>query len=207
MKKLILILTFIFLVSGCDELKVKSQLNDKELEISELKTQNVQLTKEVKELTAQVARFSAGQPAGDVIEEQRKALAHKETQLILRERRYESNIEALNLKEKGIAEMQAQFYTETGEQFIEVGEAQQIKQDYEEMKNKLMDAEKSASNWLKLILFLVVCFIAAIISLMFTGIRYAVQRREVEHAMQFIQNGNFSQADKGLLTSYFNKGA
>ncbi|HEY9029762.1 MAG TPA: hypothetical protein VIM93_00225 [Kangiella sp.] len=200
MKKWLLVLTVLFLLAGCDDLKVENQLYDKELEIKELKVKNEQLTKDIKGLTAQVARLAAMSPDGIVVEELRKALLQKETQLELRERRYQSNIAALKLKEKRIGEMQMEFYAETGEQLIAVGEAKQVKQDYMSMKKKLESAENRVSNWLTFIMLLTVCFIASIISLIFTGMRYATHRTKIESAMRLVENGNYNDPDKQLLS-------
>lgn len=205
MEKTLYVLILIFFISGCDQLKVHSQINDKEIEIRELKSKNEVLINEVKELSNQVARLNTNHPDGAVVEELRKALSQKETELHLREERYMREVESLQLMKKNLAKMQLEFYSEAGIKLEEIGEARQLKKEYSHMREALNDANESVSNWLVFITLIGIGFVASIMSLLYTGLKYSRQRRDINTAIKFVEDGRMSNQEKRLLTGYFGR--
>ncbi len=186
-------------------MKVHSQINDKELEIKELKSKNEVLINEVKELSNQVARLNTNQPDGAVVEELRKALTRKETELQLREERYLREVDALQLMKKDLTKMQLEFYSETGKKLEEIGEARQLKKEYIHLREALNDANESVSNWLVFIALIGIGFIASIMSLLYTGLKYSRQRRDINTAIKFVEDGRMNNQEKRLLANYFRR--
>ncbi|NVJ66205.1 MAG: hypothetical protein HWE16_06930 [Gammaproteobacteria bacterium] len=180
MKILISSITFIFLLTGCDQLKVENQINDKTIESRELKAENASLTSEVKDLTEQVARLSVQYPDGAIIEETRKALTQKATELKQREERYLRQVEELDIRQKKLETMKSQFYLDTGTKLEEIGEARQIKKEYVNLREELDRANERANNWLIFYALMGVCFIGSIILMLYTSYKHSRNYQTLE---------------------------
>lgn len=197
---------FLMLFSpGCDRIEVENQISEKQQDIESLRTQNRQLMNEVKELSSQVARLNAGQSDGMVIEEMRKALTLKESALHDRADRISRQDAALRIAVVKIDKLQRRFYDETGEKLEIIGEARQIKEEYDDMRKALEVANDRANNWLVYISMLVVGFVAAIVYLVFTGMRYSSQNRRVDNAITYLETGDVDGRTKQLIASYLDR--
>ena len=199
MRYLIMFIFLILPLSSCDRLKVEDQLDDKDIEIQELKTRNSQLILEVKDLSAQVARLMTQHPDGALIEEFRKGLLQKEAELSQREERIVREEERLNLMNKKLISLQQKFYHDTGEKLEEIGEARQIKKDYEHMQQAVIDANDRVNNWLFLIVILGACFLVGIMYLIVAGMKYSRHRTDMETAIKLVEE------DRKLLSDNFDK--
>ena len=197
---------FLMLFSpGCDRIEVENQISEKQQGIESLRTHNRQLTNEVKELASQVARLNAGQTDGIVIEELRKSLTLKESVLQGREERITKQETALRLAVVKIDKLQREFYAETGDKLEVIGEARQIKREYENMSAALGAANNRANNWLIYLSVLMVAFVAAIVYLIITAMRYSSQNRRVDNAMAYVEAGNLDNKDKQLIATYLDR--
>lgn len=199
---------FMFLLlfsSGCDRIEVENQISEKQQDIESLRTHNLQLTNEVKALTSQVARLNAGQSNGMVIEEMRKALTHKESVLQGREAHITKQEVALRLSGAKIENLQKEFYAETGEKLEFIGEARQIKREYENMSTALDVANTRGNNWLIYISVLMVAFVVSIVYMVFTAMRYSSQNRRVDNAIAYLESGDVDDKNKRLIASYLDR--
>jgi len=195
----------ILFVPGCDRIEVENQLSDKQQDIESLRTHNLQLMNEVKALASQVARLNVGQSDGMVIEEHRKALTHKESLLQGREARITKQEAALRISVTKIEKLQAKFYAEAGEKREFIGEARQIKREYEHMSAALDVANNRANNWLIYISVLIAAFVVSIVYMVFTAMRYASQNRRVDNAMAYLETGDIDDRNKRLIASYLDR--
>ncbi len=186
MKILISSIAFIFLLSGCDQLKVENQINEKTIEIRELKSENASLNNEVKDLSEQVARLSIQYPDGAIIEETRKALTQKATELKQREERYLRQVEELVIQKKQLEKLKNQFYLDTGTKLEEIGEARQIKKEYAILREELDRVNERANNWLIFYCLLGVGFIGSILSILYTGYKHSRQHQAFESVCQLV---------------------
>lgn len=205
MKKLIMLLFLIFSISGCDRIKVENLINAKEIEIRDLKERNLLLINEVKDLTAQVARLNASHPNGAMVEELRKSLTRKESELQQREERIVRAEESLRLMEERVARLQQGFYTDTSLKMEEIGEARQIRKDYAIMQDNVKTVNERANNWLIYISVLGIGFFASIVFLIFTSIQYQNQRRDIDSALKYVDAVELEESDKRLIASYLGK--
>ena len=190
---------------GCDRIEVENQISEKQQDIESLRTHNRQLMNEVKELASQVARLNASQTDGMVIEELRKALTLKESVLQGREDRITKQETALRLAIVKVDKLQREFYAETGEKLEVIGEARQIKKEYDNMSAALDVANNRANNWLIYISVLVVAFVAAIVYLIITAMRYSSQNRRVDNAITYLGTGDVDDRSKRLIASYLDR--
>lgn len=191
--------------SGCDRIEVESQISEKQQDIESLRTHNRQLNNEVKELASQVARLNAGQSDGIVIEEMRKSLTLKESVLQDREDRITRQETALRLAVVKVDKLQREFYAETGEKLEGIGEARQIKREYDNMRSALDTATNRANNWLIWISILVVAFVVVIVYLIVTAMRYASQNRRVDNVMAYLETGEIDDRNKRLIATYLDR--
>lgn len=205
MLKILVSTLMVFFLSGCDQLKIETQINEKQIEVEDLKIKNQVLNNEVRALSSQVARLNVDKPDGAVVEELRKALTHKETVLELRKERYLREEESLRLLKINLSEMRKRFYSETGEKLQIIGEAKQIRKEYDHMQEKLDDATERANHWLIFIAILGIGFFGAILSLLNTGIKYSRQNRDIDSALKFVEEGELNHQDKKLMASYLGK--
>ena len=204
MKKItfyILIASLILFASGCDRIKSENQITGLKTEIAQLKTKNEELINENKELTAQVARLNASEPGGAAIEELRKALTKKESELEHREKRIITREEALRLGEIKIDTLEREFYEKTGLKLEEIGEAKQIKREYEYMRENLEDAEAKANNWLIYFSGMLIGLFVCIVVLIFASMKYSSKNKQIETAWKIVESVDLSSNDKALIAS------
>ena len=197
--------TALMFLPACDRIEVENQISGKKQTIVTLQARNLQLINEVKDLTAQVARLNANQPDGMILEELRKALTLKESKLQNRENRIVSQEESLRLSIVKMDKLQRKFYAETGVKLEAIGEARQIKKEYDNMSSALDIANNRANNWLIYISVLIVAFVVSIVYLIFTGMRYSSQNRAIENAMQYLEAGDLDNRNKQMIASYLGK--
>lgn len=200
-----MILPLMLFSPGCDRIEVENQISEKQQDIESLRTHNRQLTNEVKELASQVARLNAGQTDGMVIEELRKSLTLKETALHGREDRITKQEAALRIAVVKIDKLQREFYAETGDKLESIGEARQIKKEYDNMSVALDVANNRANNWLIYLSVLMAAFVAAIVYLIVTAMRYSSQNRRVDNAIMYLETGDVDDRNKQLIASYLDR--
>ena len=172
-----------------------SQINELNQEIEELKSKNEKYVLENTDLKAQIQGLIASQSGGMEIEEKRKALIEREASMERRERRLVRREEATRLAEEKVSKQQQEFYEKTGLKVEEIGEAKQIKKDYEYMKRRLEESEKLANRWLIGIavgIFVLVGFL----------IYTANKSRKIDVAMRTIDSiDTNTEENRKLLTS------
>ena len=195
----------ILFVPGCDRIEVENQISDKQQDIESLRTHNLQLMNEVKALSSQVARLNVGQSDGMVIEELRKSLTLKESVLQGREDRITKQEAALRSSVTKINQLQAAFYAETGEKLEFIGEARQIKREYENMRTALDVANNRANNWLVYISLMIAAFVVSIVYMVFTAMRHSSQNRRVDNAIAYLESGDIDDKNKHLIAGYLNR--
>ena len=200
-----MILPLLLFSPGCDRIEVENQISEKQQDIESLRTHNLQLMNEIRELASQVARLNASQTDGMVVEELRKALTLKESVLQGREERITKQETALRLAIIKVDKLQREFYAETGEKLEVIGEARQIKKEYDNMSAALDAASNRANNWLIYISVLIVAFVVAIIYLIITAMRYSSQNRRVDNAITYLETGDVDDRDKRLIASYLDR--
>ena len=204
MKKKMYYCMFMFLilfVPGCDRIEVENQISGKQQDIESLRTHNLQLMNEVKALSSQVARLNAGQSDGMVIEEMRKALTLKESELQGREARITKQETALRISVAKIGQLQREFYAETGEKLEFIGEARQIKREYDKMSASLDIANDRANNWLIYISVLLVGFVVSVFFVIITGMKYSRQNKDIDAALYALRVGEIDVQDKKVIAS------
>lgn len=204
MKKILLYFTTLFLMlfsSGCDRLEVENQISAKQQDIASLQARNQQLTNEVNGYTAQVARLTANEPDGMVVEELRKALTLKESNLQSREGQITKQEESLRLAITKIDQLQRAFYAETGQKLEAIGEARQIKREYEKMSTSLDIANDRANNWLIYISVLLVGFVVSVFFVIFTGMKYSRQNKDIDAALYALRIGEIDVQNKQVIAS------
>ena len=204
MKKTILYCMSLFLMlfsSGCDRLEVENQLSAKQQDIASLQVRNQQLTNEVNGYTAQVARLNANEPDGMVVEELRKALTLKESNLQTREGVINKQEESLRLAVTKIDLLQRAFYAETGNKLEAIGEARQIKREYDNMSAALDVANDRANNWLIYISVLIIGFVLSLFFVIFTGMKYSRQNKDIDSALYALRTGEIDVQNKQAIAS------
>lgn len=187
--------------SGCDRLEVENQLSSKQQDIASLQARNQQLTNEVNGYAAQVARLSADKPDGMVVEELRKALTLKESNLQSREGQIAKQEESLRLAMTKIDQLQRAFYAETGEKLEAIGEARQIKHEYQNMQIALDASNERANNWLIYISVLIIGFVLSVFFVIFTGMKYSRQNKDIDAALYALRIGEIDVQNKQVIAS------
>ena len=208
MKKIIqgtLVLFLLLFSSGCDRIEVENQISAKQQDIASLQAHNLQLTNEVNGYAAQVARLNANEPDGMVVEELRKALTLKESNLQSREGQLTKQEESLRLAVTKIDQLQRAFYAETGNKLEAIGEARQIKREYDNMSAALDVANERANNWLIYISVLLVCFILSVFFVIFTGMKYSRQNKDIDAALYALRTGEIDVKNKHAIASALGK--
>lgn len=208
MKKKIHHCMFMFLilfVTGCDRIEVENQISNKQQDIESIRTHNLHLMNEIKALSSQVARLNAGQSDGMVIEEMRKALTLKESLLQGRADKITKQEAALRISVAKIEKLQAKFYAETGVKREFIGEARQIKREYENMRTALDVANNRANNWLVYISVLIAAFVVSIVYLVFTAMRYSSQNRRVDNAITYLETSDIDDRNRRLIAGHLNR--
>ena len=208
MKKIIqgtLVLFLLLFSSGCDRIEVENQISAKQQDIASLQAHNLQLTNEVKGYAAQVARLNANEPDGMVVEELRKALTLKESNLQSREGQLTKQEESLQLAVTKIDQLQRAFYAETGNKLEAIGEARQIKREYDNMSAALDVANDRANNWLIYISVLFVGFVLSVFFVIFTGMKYSRQNKDIDAALYALRIGEIDMQNKQVIASALGK--
>lgn len=208
MKKTIqgtLVLFLLLFSSGCDRIEVENQISAKQQDIASLQAHNLQLTNEVKGYIAQVARLNANEPDGMVVEELRKALTLKESNLQSREGQLTKQEESLQLAVTKIDQLQRTFYAESGNKLEAIGEARQIKREYDNMSAALDVANDRVNNWLIYISVLIICFVLSVFFVIFTGMKYSRQNKDIDAALYALRTGEIDVKNKQVIASALGK--
>jgi len=208
MKKTIqgtLVLFLLLFSSGCDRIEVENQISAKQQDIASLQAHNLQLTNEVNGYAAQVARLNANEPDGMVVEELRKALTFKESNLQSREEQITKQEESLRLAVTKIDQLQRAFYAETGNKLEAIGEARQIKREYDNMSAALDVANDRANNWLIYISVLFVGFVLSVFFVIFTGMKYSRQNKDIDAALYALRTGEIDMQNKQVIAAALGK--
>ena len=204
-KKILIILPFITTITGCDRIDAEFQLMSKNSEISDLRSDNKDYINENSELNAQVARFNAGIPGGAVVEEQRKALRKKETELKLFEGRLNKREETIISNETNLDKHKREFLSSNAEKLETIGEARQLKVEYEFMRENSIEKENRANNWLIFFSMLMVMFVAAIFFAIHKSMKYSARNRQIDTALRIIESSGIDNKDKKLVMSTFER--
>ena len=208
MKKTIqgtLVLFLLLFSSGCDRIEVENQISAKQQDIASLQAHNLQLTNEVNGYAAQVARLNANEPDGMVVEELRKALTLKESNLQSREGQLTKQEESLRLAVTKIDQLQRTFYAETGNKLEAIGEARQIKREYDNMSAALDVANDRVNNWLIYISVLFVGFVLSVFLVIFTGMKYSRQNKDIDAALYALRTGEIDMQNKQVIAAALGK--
>ena len=120
-------------------------------ENKQLKSRNEKYILENTNLKAEIQGLVASQAGGMATEERRKGLVEREAELDRREKWLTSREETIRLAEQKVVKQQHEFYEKTDLKLEEIGEAKQIKKDYEYMKTRLEDSEEIVNDSLKLV--------------------------------------------------------
>ncbi len=205
MNKIILCLISILILSGCDTVKTEFQISDLKDEIAELKEKNENLSLENRDLTAQVARLNVGNLGGAEVEEMRKALTKKEAELNLFESRLTKREESIKTDKTNLDMDKKQFIDKNGDKLEAIGEARQLKTEYEFMREKYNDAEARANNWLIYISILIVAFVITIFVTIHKSMKYSAKNSQIDTAVRIIEASGIDNKDKRLLMSTFER--
>ncbi|MFK5948054.1 MAG: hypothetical protein QM500_04685 [Methylococcales bacterium] len=208
MKKTIqgtLVLFLLLFSSGCDRIEVENQISAKQQDIASLQEHNLKLTNEINGYAAQVARLNANEPDGMVVEELRKALTLKESNLQSREEQITKQEESLRLAVTKIDQLQRTFYAETGDKLEAIGEARQIKREYDNMSAALDVANDRANNWLIYISVLFVGFVLSVFFVIFTGMKYSRQNKDIDAALYALRTGEIDMQNKQVIAAALGK--
>ena len=180
---------------------LENQLEEKNIRIAELESENHKYRIENRDLTAEVARLSSSLAGGGAVQEKRKALAEKEASLKGKESQLSRREERIHLAEEKVEKQQKEFYEKTGLRMEEIGAAKQIREEYEDMRRSRDEAEDRANNWLiyfSIVLFIfVVLVVASVTFLMYM----AAKNKRVENSIRILDSINLSTRDKNLLIS------
>ena len=178
---------------------LRDQAQELNEEIEELKSKNEKYILENTNLKAEIQGLVSSQPGGFAMEEKRKGLVAKEAELERRERRLVGREETILLAEKRIAIQQQEFYEKTGLKMEEIGEAKQIKNDYEYMQRRLEESEERANDWLKIIYAISIVFFVGVFSLVAFLMHMATKNRKIDAAIRTIDSIDLSAQDRNLL--------
>ena len=182
-----------------DTERLEEQLQEKKAEIDALKSDNLEYVLKNTRLEADVARLNASQPGGAAVQEKSKALTERETKLKIKEGRLSRREEQLQLAEDKVDKLQADFYAETGLTMKEIGRADQIIKDHEDMKVALNRANERANNWLVYFSIVSILFLACIVGMTFFLMNIAAKDRRVDGLVRLVDSMNLSVQNKKLL--------
>ena len=192
-------------ITGCDDIATQFQLGDKNARITDLEASKEKLTNENRDLTAQVARLNVGNPGGAVVEESRKALSKKESELNLLESRLNKREQVIISNETDLDKNKRQFLSNNEEGLKSIGEATQLKAEYEFMRGKYNDAENRANNWLIYISILIAAFVITLFFTIHKSMRYSARNKQIDTALRIIESSSIDNKDKKLVMSTFDR--
>lgn len=180
-----------------DKAALENNLQDRNEQIAKLESENQNYRIENNELNAEIARLNTSQPGGEAVQEKRKALAEKDARLKIKESQLSRREERIRLAEEKIEKQQQEFYEKTGLTMKEIGAAEQIKKDYENMRISRDRAEDRANNWLIYFSIVLFMFVASVIFLIYM----AAKDRRVGNAIRIIDSVHLGTRDKNLLVA------
>ena len=202
---ILITLPFIFTITSCDRIDAEFQLMSKNSDIADLKASNETLITENLDLTAQVARLNVGNTDGALIEELRKALTKKESELKLLESRLNKREQTIISNETNLDKSKREFLLNNTESLKDIGEAQQLKTEYEFMRSKYNEAENRANNWLIYLSILIVMFVISIFFTIHKAMRYSARNSQIDTALRIIESSAIDEKDKKLVMSTFER--
>ena len=207
MKKIFVLalVLLIMTITGCDRIAAEFQLLNKNTEIADLKASNENLVNENRDLTAQVSRLNVGTPGGAVVEELRKALTKKESELKLLESRLNKREQVIVSNETNLDKNKREFLHNNEEGLKSIGKAAQLKEEYEFMREKYNDAENRANDWLIFISILIVSFVITLFFTLHKSMRYSARGKQIDAALKIIGSSSIDNRDKKLVMSTFDK--
>ncbi len=178
-------------VTGCGKTHpgdVTSQIRVLQEDNAALKAKIDTLQRENTELNVQIARLTVKMPDASRTEEMRKALTKKETELEHFERRLHEREETLRQRELKIETLKREFYESTNMTMQDIGEAKQIKKEYEYMRTAREAADARANNWLTFFAWLLLAFVIAGVVLTIYILKYANRNRQIDAVMKIIDS-------------------
>ena len=178
---------------------LQRQVEDLKEQIAKLESQNQRDTIRIRDLNAQVEKLAAAQPGRLATEEERKALAVRESDLDRREKQLVQSHEQLRLTRRSLDDERQKFYNERGLKVEEIGQAKEIKENQERMIARLTQAEERANNWLKAIYAISILFLVGIISFVAFLMHMAAKNRRIDAAMRTVESVSLSTRDRNLL--------
>ena len=202
---ILITLPFIFTITSCDRIDAEFQLMSKNSDIADLKASNETLITENTDLTAQVARLSAGITDGTYIEEVRKGLTKKESELKLLESRLNKREQTITSNETNLDKSKREFLSNNTESLKDIGKAQQLKTEYEFMRGKYNEAENRANNWLIYLSILIVMFVISIFFIIHKSMQYSTRNSQIDTALSIIESSAIDKKDKKLVMSTFER--
>lgn len=174
MKVAVLLLVLIFMLTGCDEAQLQNQVEEKTIDIAEMKAKNEKLAHSVKDLTAYAASLSSKVPGGLKVNEIQKALTARESELAVRESRYEGKLERYHLMVIRLDRAREAFYQEIADKLEAIGRANQVMDSYEDVKDELA----SANAWFKFLLIVGLVIITAFMWVLLKLLRAVKPKKE-----------------------------
>jgi uncharacterized membrane protein (DUF106 family) len=203
----------ISVISGCErnlvvENNLKDQLEESKVEVEQLKQKIKKLELENKNFNKIVGELSVQGPNGLKMEERRKALVEKETNLKIKEDGLLKNELLISEREKSIRKEEKkmliehdQFINKKQKEFRSIGEAEEMKRNYKKLQEDKDKAENRANNWLIWLSILGLIVFITIIGVVILSMRIKEKGRQVINTFKMLNSINLSTEDKKLLTS------
>jgi len=176
--------------AGCDKgdrADLLRQVKRLEQEKANLESQVHKLQEERVRLNAEVQKLAVQVKGGLGVEEQSKALTRKQTELDQLEKRLNQRQENLRQAEAEIEAREQDFWNKTNMTMMDIGEAKQIRTEYENMRAAMVAAENRANNWLKFFSSLLLVFFVGAIALAVYIVKYTNRNKQVDAAMRVIE--------------------
>ena len=186
-----------FFASDDREDILAEQLQEQKEQIAKLDRENRKYNIQIRHLTAENQRLNASRPNGGAVEEIRKALVEREAALQHKENQLNQREDKIRLAEEKIDRQQQEFYQNTNLTMEEIGEAKQIKKEYEYMRVARERAEERANKWLiGIALILAIPALGVIVG----GVWMARRNRRTDEALDTIK---LNTEQNNLLISSF----
>lgn len=176
--------------------RLKSDIRERNKIIRNLRKEISILRDRMEDQKVRIAELSVELEGGLAIEEKRKALSEKESRLnslekLLDERQHSLAEEEKHFEDRQqqLAEEKSKFLEEQKEGFENIGRAQKMEEDYDELKEELRIAQHLANNWLKLFFgagIFVICLIATLLVFILKYRRYRQDSKNFGNALRII---------------------
>lgn len=197
--KQIFVILFAALLAGCDAWDFTTQISDAKQDLKVCQDDKLKLGNRVTDLTSQVAGLNAVTPGGQAVTEARKALTIRESELDAREKRVIANEESIRLSEIETNELKKEFYKNNGVKLESIGEARQIKKEYEQMRADRDSAENKANNWLKFLYFTLFALFGSVVFMIINFMKYKNEEHRINSAVSILSTTNLEDSSRRLI--------